>query len=965
MAAASEHSRAHVVLEAVRYASNANIPALRQLITQRPDALKLELTLRILLTYLPTVTDPELYVDLLQNFPEDSSKTYIVTPPSAATPSEQTTTEEGARVRVKSLRLTPLTDQQARYDQDTDPLTLFLLRQAHRIDAETGSLDLITQLLERFVDHSSVLRTWMISVLLPLVRLGYEYYGPSGSTYTLGEFEEFDASVAVQSLLSRTAHRSFLEEADRREVKTEEDKKKEKERTTEEEQRLRRDLRGLVGPWMYGATTRKRRKLDDRSLRKGSISESRATESKETANQRLLNSDWSSVNDWLLDLSLRDFEWSVKVVEQWHGPRDVDYGNWAEDTQQVDEETLQNATHRYAQAGLAAFYAANDHSRDSVMGSNRIIKRVAELAGLDKPPDITDVRIEELATSIARRVSYEYLDGFTPAHFLYNALLRQQNPLTEPTESSIDLALLFNVSCKKLCDLGITKTSKSVAELCLFAGDADQLAHLRRTLQKLKADKLEAERKGDQSPKWAFARQRILWLWGWGQQAEGTHRPPGVFSRIAKMDLERELLQAMLDEGCYEEAINNYCAKASQPLPMDTVESTAIYAALSSYDAASNCSRQRGGVLKAFQVIEAFGSYFPDSKGFSQILALIDATHGISMYSLTLQHGVPFRPVNIRAHKDPLSLIGKILEQNKRSYTELDNLLEIGQNLLTAGLLQGSQQVFPTRSTQNDLTLELAPPQQRIMQRAIEAALEQDDFDTAYSYLMTRLARPDRSKLSYWDESVHKGTQDDISWRVMYLVGSYDAPSTRKTPALRRIEQRMELLTQALLLAPTPALAEILDAWRRCEQQLNAQFAREADEEERHDARGDRKVPGGFDADSTHVVLKPRNPARSALAEEAPMGLFDVARGAATALSKSAFPLRGPQKGESAKSPHGRPLSTASVESSDEGSVSGAGGQGRVRKRDMVSSMVTGGLASGIGWVIGESENLRQGLYAE
>ena len=966
MATASEQSRAHVVLEAVRYASNANIPALRQLIAQRPDALKLEFALRILLTYLPVTTEPELYLDLLYDLSGALSDTYNGPLHSSPAPLENGFSDDEARLRVKSLRLTPLIDQQARYDQDADFLTLFLLRQAHRIDSETGSLDLVTQLLEPFIDHSEVLRTWMVSNLLPLVRLGYEYYGRLGPSYTLERFEEFDASIAVQSLLSRAAHREFPKEADKREGKTQEEEEEEgKERTRKEEQRLRRDLRGLVGPWMYGETTRKRRKLNRRSMRKSSISEGRAAESKETAKQGLLSSDWSSVNDWLLDLSLRDFQWSVKVVEQWHGPSDVDYGDWVEGTQQADEEILQNATYRYAQAGLAAFYATSDHSTDSATDSNRIIKRVAQLTDLDKPPGLDNEDIEELATSIASGVSHEYLDGLFPAHLLHNALLRQQNPFTYPTDSSMNLALLLNVSCHKLCDLGIMKTSKSVAELCLFTSEADQLLDLRRTLQKLKSDKLEADRKGEEFPEWASTRRRILWLWGWGQQAEGTHHLRGVFSKIAKTDLEHELLQAMLDEGRYEEAVKIYCAQASQPLPMATVEGTAMNAALSSYDAASNCSRERGGVLKAFQIIEAFGSYFPDSKGFSQTLALIAATHGISMYSLTLQHGVPFQPVKIRAHKDPISLIGKILEQNNRSYTQLDNLLEIGQNLLAAGLLQGSQQTSPLHSTPSDFAQESAVPQRRILQMAIEAALKQDDFDTAYSYLVTRLSSVDQSKLSPRHEPVHSSTQDDISWRVTYHVGSYNAASTEKISALRRIEQRMELLSQALLLAPTPALAEILDAWGQCEQQLNAQIAREADEDERHDARGDRKIPGGFDADSSHVIQKPRNPARSALAEEAPMGLFDVARGAAAALSKSAFPLRGPQQRETTKLSHGRPLSTASIESSDEGSVTSAGGQGRVRKRDMVSSMVTGGLASGIGWVIGKSENPLRGLHAE
>ncbi|KAK4970566.1 hypothetical protein LTR28_013929, partial [Elasticomyces elasticus] len=99
--------------------------------------------------------------------------------------------------------------------------------------------------------------------------------------------------------------------------------------------------------------------------------------------------------------------------------------------------------------------------------------------------------------------------------------------------------------------------------------------------------------------------------------------------------------------------------------------------------------------------------------------------------------------------------------------------------------------------------------------------------------------------------------------------------------------------------------------------------------------------------------------------EDAPMGLFEVARGAAAALSQSAFPLRagrsaglgGAGAGAGDATRHVRDLSGASW-SGDEGGGGGAAngpgeGGGRVRKRDMVASAVTGGLASGLGWVLG------------
>ena len=336
--------------------------------------------------------------------------------------------------------------------------------------------------------------------------------------------------------------------------------------------------------------------------------------------------------------------------------------------------------------------------------------------------------------------------------------------------------------------------------------------------------------------------------------------------------------------------------------------------------------------------------------------SLISATHAMSFYSLTLQHGVPLQPVNIRAHQDPLSLIGKMLDQNPRSYTKLDDLIEIGENLVDAGLGQNAE---PTSSVETDANQEPLAAKRRITGMAIEAALAEEDFDTAYSYIINRLSPSNVSNSgSSGSPSTSASEGDDVSWRAAYQAGRHQANKSTGPPSLRRLEQRIELLSQALLLAPTSALTEILSVWRLCEDEMSLLITKEAEEEQRWDDKGDRRLPGEFSGDSSPVIQKPRDPSRAAANEEAPMGLFDVARGAAAALSKNAFPLRTPGAGATASTPkgsHQRPLSTMSAEGSDTESLNAKDGEGRIRKRDMVSSMVTGGLASGIGWVIGKT----------
>ncbi|KAL6713323.1 hypothetical protein ACLMJK_008788 [Lecanora helva] len=919
-------SRAHVILEAVRYTTDGEIPSLRQLAAERPDTLKLETTLRILLTYLPVGLKPELYTEFLRDLPTISSYPLRQIPSSSRKPVQHDFSDDEARKRVRRLHLTPLVNSSDRYNQDADPLTLFLLHQAHRIDAETGSLELASQLLEPFVDHSETLRTWMISHLLPLLRLDYEYYPHSGPAHSLSEFERLDGASAVQNLLSKAVQQSDPSDT----------------------QKIGRDLRGLVGPWMYGERSRKRRKLGLKVRRQSSVTSDSVAHVQESLSNASDGSGWSHVNEWLVDFSLRDFQRAVDAATQWDGPSDVDYGDWAIENLAERKDDTPTATRRYEQAALASIYATNTSSLETIIGSHRTLLQVAKLVGFDQPSDL-----QRTDSVISSAISNDFLTKLSPAHLLRNALLSAENPLTLPTQQSINLLNLILASAYRLVHMGNIKATRNVAELMLFGNEIDQITELRTTLHRQKAKRKD-------EGVWASIRRQILWLRDPDQESPISEHSRGVFGRMTISALEVELLQAILDGGCYNLAVDIYLRPKNPPLPARTVEDSILETVWAAYDAASNGNRTRGDIRKASEMIHAFREYFPDSTSFSRVSALLSATHAISFYSLTLQHGVPFRPVNIRAHKDPLSLIGRILGQNTQSYTHLDNLLEIGQNLVAAGLTQQSHELSkdnlttPNTATEQDLVI----ARRRIIRMAIEAALEEDDFDTAYSYVVNRLRESDPAKAAFSnDESKKAAPHDDISWRAAYQAGCYSSTKSNRL-TLRRLEQRLELLSEALVLAPPTALSEVLTAWQNCEQELITQIAREAAEDEKWNEKGDRSVPGGFTADSEPVVQKSRDPARGALVEEAPIGLFDVARGAAAALSKSTFPLRNGTRADlesPAKAARGRPLSSGSAGSSDEGNISGAGEPGRVRKRDMVSNMVTGGLVSGIGWVIGES----------
>ncbi|PGH17727.1 hypothetical protein AJ79_00868 [Helicocarpus griseus UAMH5409] len=940
MTALSELSDAHLILLAVQLCINGDVSALPRLQSRFRGTPSVDIFLRIILTFLPESTEPARYTSVLENLANGSASQSAEEDADIDTASVSELSASAARKQVQRLHLLPL-----RYpghqiqDESERSLVQFLIHRAHRIDSESGLQPFILELLQPFIHTSKYLQTWAISTALPLLRFNYEYHCENDVALSLEIIESLDSGSAVNILLSKTDLQDKGGD-------------------------VGRDLRGLVGPWMYGNASSKRRKLNQLE-RLGSISifdnQNNSTESR--------TSGWQDVNEWLLSTGIRDFPLAVEAVEKWSGPQDMDLGGYGEPSEPVLSDDQTQLVLNYGQAALAAIYATTETTPVSLDGSCRILSRVASL--LDIPGhSILRIYQNELEPLDLDLTS---LSDISRGAILQNALLEPSNPLTLPTLHSVSFLDAILVSIRTLNGFGHAISCRTAADTSLLASNEMQLSELRSVFETLQRDHKSGH-------DWRKIRLQLLWLRDWGcsgQSREHKMRARaghGLFWRVPLVLLEVDVLKAMLSARQYALAVELYAKPlSSSPLPPEQIEAAVTESMFASYDNATNGNKTRGGIKRASEMLESFGPYFPQSDSFRQIKALIFATHSLSFYSLTLQHGVPFQPVSIRVHHDPLSLIGKVLEQNPKAYTELDNLLTIGRHLVTAG--------FPAHPKDNDDPIhskstptqeeELLTSDHRIISLSISAALEANDFDTAYSYVLTRLSPPSII-------SNDPATKDDMSWRAAYNAGRHrpsmaESPNNPLQSQILRLSQRMELLSLALVLTPSPEnLPEILAVWRRCDEEMTSLRARESAEAEHWDTRGDNiasnsTIPGGFgppdtelDALETERAKRSRagNARRTArLAgsyEEAPMGLFEVARGAAQAISKTAFPLRGAVPAVAA-SAAGRGSSDSRRISMDTiGTEEGSGGEGgRVRKRDVVSNMVTGGLASGIGWVLG------------
>lgn len=361
-------------------------------------------------------------------------------------------------------------------------------------------------------------------------------------------------------------------------------------------------------------------------------------------------------------------------------------------------------------------------------------------------------------------------------------------------------------------------------------------------------------------------------------------------------------------------------------------------------------------LIFAFFSLNAFPDTIRDSPDFARAHQLVEVTHSLGQYRLVLKQGEPFTPIVLRVHSDPISIIGKVLDQNQKSYTRINDLVRIGEQMVLAGLTVrdiGEHTVI----SQSQVTEQLSIANKRITSMCIDSALAEDDFETAYSFVMNRLtsvaseAQSRTPSLDRSDSGIFASTAprtlDDWSWRAALQAGKYRLNSHTVKPThlgnasgnleIRHLEQRMDCLSLALRIAPPNTLLEILNVWRRSEEELDTKIRQEAEQEAAWDEEGDAKaMPGGFGIDKPDTLSRAgatMGSAASRTGDEAPMSLFNLARvsGARAQRSLSAMTsMKGVQKDQK---PGAKPV--------------------MYRKRDQLKNAAANTLGTGIGWLLG------------
>ncbi|KAM0327717.1 hypothetical protein ACHAQA_006012 [Verticillium albo-atrum] len=899
-----------LVLLAVHLAANADVNSLAYLTSRHPAVLRKELVLRILLTYLPETTPSAEYVSFIEELDsgefaerETDDLDYAVV---------QDLNDEQAAKKVRKLRLVPLSDTKGSADHEEDHTSLFLLRRAYKVDEEAGMLTQLPSLLAPFLQHNPDIRTWVLSTLLPLLRRNYEYYPQDSIPYTLAEFQNLPDGVAVNALLAHTG-------------------------ADGDYSNVGRDLRGLVGPWLHSDARWVPAMSADSSLQLATSAGVNA--------EGLVCAGWERVLEWLNTHAARSWRVAVAAVEQWNGPEDVDLGDY--DSVWLQEEQQRYLDRRYARAILACAYVVPEATPEALQGAHTMVAKVMDLLGDDDLPTL-----EQAAETLqpVADLDGELLSSPKNTAHMRDDLLHEGNPLTIPSQKTARLLHALILSAYLFTQAGHPCSVKRAGDLVFIRDEREQKAEAIKFIHTI----LTRAPRNDEKY-WISARKQILWLRDWGAKPGPGGTGIGALGRVKVEFLEAEILKALLSNNNYSLAASLYQG-GDQSLPEQIIQDTIIGAALNAYDNATNPNRTRGGLKKCDEIINAFPQIISKSLPARQrIEALVKATHALSEYRLVLRQGEPFSPVVLRVHADPISIVGKVLEQNQKSYTQIQDFLDVGSNMVRAGLtIKKSNGVA---ASAEEVDAHIVRAEERIVAMCIEAALREDDFETAYSYVVSRISEPKETPARVAGES-----DEEWPWRAALLAGQYvrTAHTIRPThlgtgsgnPEIRHLEQRIECLSTALRIAPTPQLQEILKTFRRCEEQLDsavkADAALEADEDDLHG------MPGGFSspAPARRILAVPPGrgstaaPSKANAADEAPMSLFDLSRATARAASKNFAALSSLQQ----SSGGGK---VAQSEGPSHDAVAAEDEHQRLRKRDQLRDAAMGTLTSGVGWLIG------------
>ncbi|KAK9470196.1 Sec39 domain-containing protein [Dipodascopsis tothii] len=334
-----------------------------------------------------------------------------------------------------------------------------------------------------------------------------------------------------------------------------------------------------------------------------------------------------------------------------------------------------------------------------------------------------------------------------------------------------------------------------VAVLRLFGSQSSQLQFLSKIVR---GTAKEYAYRDDSN--WRTLRSGARWL-----QAKSF-----VLGKLSQADIENTFLSALLEFGRIALVREIYIDPVVPPLALDDIAGHILAAFERHFDGASNCSASRGSLRTAAQVLHLVYPGLLTSEPLDRAEALLRATNKIGSYALTLVHGQPLSPLQLKMNGNAEDVVEQILAANPRAYAELDDLVATARDFCT-GLA-----VVPETGLDY-----------RVTRMCVYSALVADDFSAAYDYCINRLW-PDAETIQRVDP--------DLLWQVFFAAGKFvspnspaalpvlspgapDVPVFQLRHTIDHLGLQLKLLSYAMNICPERSIFEILTVWQDFELQ--------------------------------------------------------------------------------------------------------------------------------------------------
>lgn len=489
----ASHSRAKVLLLAVHLASHADTSSFVALAGSNSPVLNNELTLRILLTYLPETVNPSTYADFLAVLAKPCSTQR--SPHELNFSPVEGLSEDQARKKLRKLRLMPFSCSDVHQTAGHDAVGRFLITRARLMHSEAGLLTQIMDLLLPFIHHYVALYEWTACTVIPYIRKNLRRGTRTPYEGSLLDFEK---------LTDRQASEYFLASSNFSLNKHEE---------------IDYALRHIIGPWVYHSKRWKEASCND-----------------STETSAVVCDGWEHVLQWLVASAPSSWDIVLPAIKAWNGPGEVEFAHGI--SVQLPQSRLDYLRQTYARMTLACVFVVQETSLDCLRESFAVLANSRSnispnCLGLPSLEDVLST-LPDIPTD-----ADQYVQSDSVSLSLRHGLLNQDNPLTKANEYSLWISIGLTLSAYILTFHGSPTSVRRVGDLRFRRDARDQKSevlkflHAIRTLVDTKDDGYLRQ-----------SRNQLLWLRHWGNNNTRTGR--GIFGLIDDLVIETEFLKLLL-----------------------------------------------------------------------------------------------------------------------------------------------------------------------------------------------------------------------------------------------------------------------------------------------------------------------------------------------------------------------------------------------------------------------------------